>query len=145
MNKKSIITTLLAAIFGLASCNSDSEFHGNKPVLIIDPVETGLDKPTATTMLNLSNAPIIDGSDSTEPLRNLLMCRLLGIDCQWRQNLATDGTWGVAPQWHSLSDEDKKILQQILQNRNTHGSFVSLIDGDNDIIITARGISRDEQ
>ena len=59
MNKKSIITTLLAAIFGLASCNSDSEFHGNKPVLIIDPVETGLDKPTATTMLSLlSMAPI---------------------------------------------------------------------------------------
>ena len=32
-----------------------------------------------------------------------------------------------------------------MQNRNTHGSFASLIDGDNDIIITARGISRDEQ
>ena len=143
--QRTIITALLVAILGLTSCSSDSEPNGNKPVLIIDPVETGLDKPTATTMLNLSNAPIIDGSDSTEPLRNLLMCRLLGIDCQWRQNLATDGTWGVAPQWHSLSDEDKKILQQILQNRNTHGSFVSLIDGDNDIIITARDISRDEQ
>jgi phosphate transport system substrate-binding protein len=107
--------------------------------------EVDLENPTATTTLSLSNAPIIDGSDSTEPLRNLLMCRLLGIDCQWHQNLATNGTWGVAPQWHSLSDEDNKTLQHILQNRNTHGSFVSLIDGENDIIITARGISRDEQ
>ena len=107
--------------------------------------EVDLEKPTATTTLSLSNAPIIDGSDSTEPLRNLLMCRLLGIDCQWRQHLETDGTWGVLPQWHSLSNEDNKTLQRILQNRNTHGSFVSLIDGDNDIIITARGISRDEQ
>ena len=36
-------------------------------------------------------------------------------------------------------------MQRILQNRNTHGSFVSLIDGENDIIITARGISLNEQ
>ena len=131
------------ALLSLASCSSDDS--GDTPVLIIDPVEVDLEKPTATTMLSLSNAPIIDGSDSTEPLRNLLMCRLLGIDCQWLQHLETDGTWCVEPQWHSLSDNDNKTLQRILQNRNTHGSFVSLIDGDNDIIITARGISRDEQ
>ena len=76
MKKKTIVTTLLAAIFGLASCNSDSEFHGNEPVLIIDPIETGLDEPTATTALSLSNTPITDGSDSTEPLRNLLTYQL---------------------------------------------------------------------
>ena len=145
MNKKTILTALLAAILGLVSCNSDSELSGNDPVLIIDPIETGLDEPTATTALSLSNAPITDGSDSTEPLRNLLMCRLLGIDCQWMQRLATDATWCVIPQYHTLSNEDNKALQRILQNRNTHGSFISLIDGENDIIITARGISRDEQ
>lgn len=133
----------LSALF-LASC-SNSDDNGNAPVLIIDPVETNLEKPTATTALSLSNAPVIDGSDSTEPLRNLLMCRLLGIDCQWLQRLYSNSTWGVTPQWQSLSNEDKSTLQRILQNRNTHGSFVSLIDGDNDIIITARGISRDEQ
>jgi hypothetical protein len=43
--------------------------------------------------------------------------------------------------WHN--DETKDAVQRILQNRNTHGSFVSLIDGENDIIITARGISSD--
>ena len=140
-----MVTTLLAAILGLVSCNSDSELSGNDPVLIIDPIETGLDEPTATIALSLSNAPITDGSDSTEPLRNLLMCRLLGIDCQWMQRLATDATWCVIPQYHTLSNEDNKALQRILQNRNTHGSFISLIDGENEIIITARGISRDEQ
>ena len=133
----------LSALF-LVSC-SNSDEGGSAPVLIIDPVETNLEKPTATTALSLSNAPIIDGSDSTEPLRNLLMCRLLGIDCQWRQRLQTNATWCVIPQWHSLSDEDNQALQHILQNRNTHSSFVSLIDGENDIIITARDISRDEQ
>ena len=133
----------MLAAFSLASCSSDD--NNNTPVLIIDPVETNLEKPTATTTLSLSNAPVIDGSDSTEPLRNLLMCRLLGIECQWRQRLQTDATWCVIPQWYSLNGDDNKTLQRILQNRNTHGSFVSLIDGENDIIITARGISRDEQ
>ena len=44
-----MVTTLLAAILGLVSCNSDSELSGNDPVLIIDPIETGLDEPTATS------------------------------------------------------------------------------------------------
>ena len=136
----SILFVMLAA-FPLASC-SDKE---DEPILIIDPVEVGLEAPTATTPLSLSNAPVVDGSDSTEPLRNLLMCRLLGIDCQWRQRLYSNSTWCVTPQWQSLSKEDKSTLQRILQNRNTHGSFVGLIDGENDIIVTARGISRDEQ
>ena len=100
------------ALLSLASCSSDDS--GDTPILIIDPVEVDLEKPTATTTLSLSNAPIIDGSDSTEPLRNLLMCRLLGIDCQWLQRLETDGTWCVEPQWHSLSNEDNKTLQHIL-------------------------------
>ena len=85
-----VALTMFAAVT-LASCGSDDK--ENAPVLIIDPVETGLEKPTATTTLSLSNAPIIDGSDSTEPLRNLLMCRLLGIDCQWLQRLYSNSTW----------------------------------------------------
>ena len=109
----------MLAAFSLASCSSDD--NNNTPVLIIDPVETNLEKPTATTTLSLSNAPVIDGSDSTEPLRNLLMCRLLGIECQWRQRLQTDATWCVIPQWYSLNGDDNKTLQRILQNRNTHG------------------------
>lgn len=134
---------MMLAAFSLVSCSSDD--NHNTPVLIIDPVGIGLDKPTTTTTLSLSNAPVIDGSDSTEPLRNLLMCRLLGIDCQWKQRLQTDATWCVIPQYQTLNDDDKKTLQRILKNRNTHGSFISLIDGENDIIITARDISRDEQ
>ncbi len=125
----------------LASCASDDE----KPQLIIDPV-VELEKPTATTTLTLANMPVVDGSDSTEPLRNLLVYRLLGIDCQWQQNLHTDGTWTIKPKWNEPADEDSRNgLKRILKNSNTHGSFVSLIDGDDDLIITARSISRDEQ
>ena len=139
MNQQKLwrIAFMMLAAFYLASCSSDDN---NDEVTVPD-----LQKPTATTQLTLENAPITDGSDSTEPLRNLLMCRLLDVECEWRQRLATNATWCIIPQYQTLSNEDNVALQRILQNRNTHGSFVSLIDGDNDIIITARGISRDEQ
>ena len=138
MNQQKLlrIAFMMLAAFSFASCSDDD----NSEVTVPD-----LQKPTATTQLTIENAPIMDGSDSTEPLRSLLMCRLLGVECEWRQRLETNATWGVIPQYHTLGNEDNVALQRILQNRNTHGSFVSLIDGDNDIIITARGISRDEQ
>ena len=132
----------------LANPPQDSGFYRDELIRIISKnkaADSDLETPTSTTDLTLANAPIIDGSDSTEPLRSLLMCRLLGIECQWLQNLHTNATWSVIPVWSTLSQEDKHALQQILQNRNTHGSFVGLIDGENDIIVTARGISRDEK
>ena len=133
---------ILLTSFILASCGgSDDE---RTPELIIDPV-VELEKPTATTTLTLSNMPVIDGSDSTEPLRSLLVYRLLGIKCQWLQNLHTNATWTIIPMWEGLDTDARNSLQRILMNRNTHGSFVSLIDGEDDLIITARGISRDEQ
>ena len=133
---------ILLTSFTLASCGgSDDE---PTPELIIDPV-VELEKPTASTALTLSNMPVIDGSDSTEPLRSLLVYRLLGINCQWLQNLHTNATWTVKPMWDELDADARTDLQRILMNRNTHGSFVSLIDGEDDLIITARGISRDEQ
>ena len=140
MNQQKLwrIAFVMLAASSLASCSSEDN-NDNK----VD--NTDLERPTATTQLTLENAPVMDGSDSTEPLRSLLMCRLLGIECEWRQRLQTNATWGVIPQWYKFSDETKDAVQRILQNRNTHGSFVSLIDGENDIIITARGISRDEQ
>ena len=133
---------ILLTMLTLASCGgSDDE---RTPELIIDPV-VELEKPTATTTLTLSNMPVIDGSDSTEPLRSLLVYRLLGIKCQWLQNLHTNATWTIKPIWDELDADARTDLQRILMNRNTHGSFVSLIDGEDDLIITARGISRDEQ
>ena len=104
----------------------------------------GLEKPTATTAFTIENAPVIDGSDSTEPLRTLLMCRLLGIDCEWMKDDTYTLTWRVFADYRSLSVENRNLLNKKLLNWNTHQSFVDCIDGKNDIIITARGISRDE-
>ena len=33
--------------------------------------------------VTINNFPIIDGSDLTEPLRRILMCKLLGFDYEW--------------------------------------------------------------
>ena len=132
---------ILLTTFTLASCGGSDD---DSPEVIIDPVAE-LEKPTATTTLSLSNMPVIDGSDSTEPLRSLLVYRLLGINCQWLQNLHTNATWTIKPIWDELDADARTELQRILMNRNTHGSFVSLIDGEDDLIITARGVSRDEQ
>ena len=132
---------ILLTTFTLASCGGSDD---DSPEVIIDPVAE-LEKPTATTTLSLSNMPVIDGSDSTEPLRSLLVYRLLGINCQWLQNLHTNATWTIKPIWDELDTDARTELQRILMNRNTHGSFVSLIDGEDDLIITARGVSRDEQ
>ncbi len=140
--RKVIQALMMLSVLSLASCGgSDDE---RTPELIIDPV-VELEKPTASTSLTLSNMPVIDGSDSTEPLRSLLVYRLLGIKCQWLQNLHTNATWTIKPIWDELDTDARTDLQRILMNRNTHGSFVSLIDGEDDLIITARGISRDEQ
>lgn len=133
-------TMAMLIAFSLLSCNSDD----NTPELIIDPM-VELEKPTATTTLTPQNMPVIDGSDSTEPLRNLLICRLLGINCQWTKIYGVNEIWGITPLWSEIDDETRTELQRIMQNRNTHSSFVSLIDGEDDIIITARGVSRDEQ
>ena len=56
---------ILLTMLTLASCGGSDD--GRTPELIIDPV-VELEKPTATTTLTLSNMPVIDGSDSTEPL-----------------------------------------------------------------------------
>jgi phosphate transport system substrate-binding protein len=138
---KHISLLLFTAIVLLASCGNDDNEEFKSPIV------GDLEKPTATTTMTLSNAPVMDGSDSTQPLRFLLMCQLLGIEGEWSilplSPMFT--SWGFFPTYKNLSQDNINKLSRILQNRNTHQSFVSLIDGDNDIIITARGISRDEQ
>lgn len=126
-------------MLGLVSCGGgDDEVENPKDKF------PPLEKPTATTALSLENAPVTDGSDSTEPLRTLLMCRLLGIDCKWMEDMAYTLTWRIFPDYSSLSSEQRSMLSKKLLNWNTHQSFMECIDGRNDIIITARGISRDE-
>lgn len=96
--------------------------------------------------ISISNFPIIDGSDSTEPLRSLLMCKLLGFDYVWERSpfVQYAGPKSIIPQYTCLQEEWRHLEINCLQRNNTHPSFVKLIDGDVEVIFTARSISRDE-
>ncbi|MBR5694747.1 MAG: substrate-binding domain-containing protein [Paludibacteraceae bacterium] len=99
--------------------------------------------------ITTSNFPILDGSESTNPLRLILMCKLLGYDYEWQYSMfiqrPEDAPKYVEPDYTCDEDTRRDLLLNRLLNNNTHGSFVNLIDDKVDIIITARSISRDEK
>ena len=99
------------------------------------------EKTIESSTLTVGQLPVIDGSDSTEPLRTIFVSKLLGCEYEWLRN---------TPVMHYKGLRRVEIKNSIIGlsgkmiNSNTHQSFVKLIDGTVDIIITARGISRDE-
>ena len=97
-----------------------------------------------------SNFPVIDGSDSTEPLRLILMSKLLGFDYEWRKSIfggqkPEEHAYEVAPKYTGDKDEIRDLRVNRLLDSNTHGSFVNIINNKVELIITARSISRDEK
>lgn len=112
-------------VFSVASCSSDD------------------DDNEVLGDVTINNFPVIDGSDSTTPLRSILMCRLLGFDYEWHQS-PVQLDWFVAPTY-TCSEEERHQIMDRLKGNNTHGSFVNLIDNKVELIITARAISRDEK
>lgn len=99
--------------------------------------------------ITTSNFPVLDGSESTSPLRLILMCKLLGYDYEWQYSpfiqRQEDAPRYVEPNYTCDEDTRRDLLLNRLLNNNTHGAFVNLIDDKVDIIITARSISRDEK
>ena len=105
--------------------------------------------PASLRDVTISNFPVIDGSNSTSPLRYILMCKLLGFDYEWQsspfiQN-PEEAPKQVEPKFTCTEDERRELLTKRLLNSNTHQSFVNLIDDKVEMIITARSISRDEK
>ena len=96
-----------------------------------------------------SNFPVIDGSDSTKPLRLILASKLLGFNYKWKKSIFIHDQDGppneVIPEYIGDKDEIRDLRTNRLLNYNTHGSFVNLIDDKVELIITARSISRDEK
>ena len=126
---------VLLAILLAASC-SDSSSDEPK------------DEPVDDVSVTIRNFPIIDGSDSTTPLRMILACKLLGIDYHWARmplSGAGDDAKLIIANFASLSEKNYNTLRPKLKENNTHQSFVNLMNGDVELIITARSISRDEQ
>lgn len=104
-------------------------------------------KPSASPLPNItiSNFPVIDGSDSTDPLRDLLMCKILGFGYKWERSFTNLVTKEIRPQYTCSAAEREHLEFNCLKHSNTHQSYINLIDGQVELVIAARSISRDEK
>ncbi len=87
-----------------------------------------------------SDPPVVDGSTSTQPMRMLLVCRLLDVDCDWMD-------MGLSTHRVIVPDADSPPARQafdLVPTSGTHGSYLSLISGESDLIVVARPPSDDE-
>lgn len=124
---------ILLSIFSILSCNG----------------EDLIDASSSLNGFTVNNFPILDGSDSTSPLRYILMSKLLGYDYEWQSSPFVQNTEEapkqVMPKYTCSEEEERELRTNRLLNSNTHQSFLNLIDNKVDVIITARSISRDER
>ena len=132
MNKKQLIVIILS-VFSILICKGENN--------------TG--SMASLRDITISNFPILDGSDSTSPLRYILMCKLLEFDYEWQsspfiQN-PDEAPKQVAPIYSCSEEDERELRTKRLLNSNTHKSFVNLIEDKVEVIITARSISRDEK
>lgn len=131
--KKFEIILLLLVLF-VTSCNADETPENN----------------TDLSGITIENFPIIDGSDSTEPLRRILTCNLLGFDYEWIKDNPflqdpNDGPKTIKIHYTCTKEQEDHLQLECLQHNNTHESFINLIDDKVELIMTARSISRDEK
>ena len=69
MKTRNLSLRMLLVAFSLSAFSCNAADNTEEPILL-DGVTIG-------------NFPVIDGSDSTQPLRYILMCKLLGFDYKW--------------------------------------------------------------
>ncbi|GAA6253728.1 hypothetical protein F050043D4_47630 [Bacteroides thetaiotaomicron] len=93
--------------------------------------------------VSMSNYPKVDCSTSTQMLQTIIACKLLGVKYEWKENMLFGGFYEL-----HINYDDKKGSKEFfdqLKVSTTHGSFMNLIDGEADVIVTSRGVSRDEK
>lgn len=129
----SLCTLLVAFFISVFSCNAADN----------------TEKPKLMDGITIGNFPAIDGSDSTQPLRYILMCKLLGFDYEWVESPfiqnPDEAPKSVMPNYTCTESERQHLVNDCMYNSNTHQSFVNLIDDKVELILTARSISRDEK
>ena len=147
--KKYLFFLLSVSCAMLMSCGGDEPASPDNPEINwFDsiPADKKIIPPEVTPIsgLNLETFPIIDGSDSTQPIRELLAATLLGgYPCIWGY-WPGDGSNRLVMYSH-LDKDEQILLRSKLKMNNTHPSYNNLIDGTVDLIICARESSEDEQ
>ena len=161
----SLLTLAIIALMGACGHHADEPTPDQPDIMPVDPHVTWqedtpmnngsrgsftlLTPPEVAPIqgLTVENFPIIDGSDSTQPLRTLLAVTLtLGYRCVWVP-WVTDGSMRLSVSYNDLTEEQIaqfRVLHEKLKINNTHPSYQNLIDGTVDLIICARESSEDE-
>ena len=91
--------------------------------------------------LNYNNFPILDGATVTQPIRSLIACKALDINCYWDQN--DDREMFVYPEYDESNPEQYSIIDKLL-NSKTHQAYLNLINNEVDLILVATEPSEDE-
>ena len=90
--------------------------------------------------LTIDNYPKVDGSTSTGPLNTIIACKLLNVKYKWVQDF--NNIQKVKP---NLSKKNSDKIQEQIKSSQTHQSFINLINGDAELILSARKLSSDEK
>ena len=111
------------------SCEADETTNESSPIMTIE------------------DFPVIDCSTSTQPLSVILTAKTLGLPYVWWNNAVLDQTWYCKIDYDkaTISQGEKEVLESKLKCSTTHGSYTNLIDGNVELIIASRNISRDEK
>ena len=131
MNKLTLIAyLLLSALFICTGCDKEAN----------DEAEESTKSPYIEG-LSIDNYPVIDGSTSTLPLNTVIACELMGLHYQWLESPSL--LWDITPQIQS--ENLKRKFNNVVRSSQTHNSFISLIDGEADLVLSARTMSPDEK
>ncbi len=123
-----IIVIALISVLGISCSSSD-------------------DADSQSAQFAIEDFPTIDCSTSTQPLSVILAAKTLGLSYKWWQNMYLDFTWYCRIDYTkaSISKEKQQQLENKLKCSTTHGSYTNLIDGNVELIIASRNISREEK
>ena len=143
MKSKLIFLLSLLLSLQLCSCSKDEP--------VVDPFANhkyNLDDVKGAHVrldgLTIDNLPQWDCSTSTQPLEALLVCGLLGLDyCDSFD--VVEGTYSMSFDPSKLTVDEIETLRPKLRSSTTHGAFVNLIDGEVDIAVCSRALSRAER
>lgn len=124
--KRGIRFTLVFMIFFVSCSNSqESSLAQDTPVLV------------EKLVLTSENYPRVDGSTSTAPLGAMIACHAMNVPCIWMDNF--DGNRYLFPDLTGNQGEFPDI-----SHFGTHSAYLNLIESRADLILVARGPSREE-
>lgn len=129
MNARIILAVLALSMAALVSCGTNNDNDDAKPTMTIE------------------DFPVLDCSTSTQPLSVILAAKTLGLPYEWYNDLSYSQTWYCRIDYSkaAISQDERRLLENKMKCSTTHGSYTNLIDGNVNLIIASRDISRDEK